>query len=111
MLFIFQVPCEKKTNDAREEMKQLKSKMDEMKVQRDFYLRQTTDLSYFTVNLQRRLYDELMTAEGHPKCRFDLPEYDRRLLMMHPAVLLTLFKRSPPGSSSGPYTVGSPAHT
>ena len=25
--------------------------------------------------------------------RFDLPEYDRRLLMMHPAVLLTLFKR------------------
>jgi len=105
------VSCEKKTNDAREEMKQLKSKMDEMKVQRDFYLRQTTDLSYFTVNLQRRLYDELMTAEGHPKCRFDLPEYDRRLLMMHPAVLLTLFKRSPPGSSSGPYTVGSPAHT
>ena len=29
----------------------------------------------------------------HFSGRFGLPEYDRRLLMMHPAVLLTLFKR------------------
>ena len=29
----------------------------------------------------------------HFSGRFDLPEYDRRLLMMHPAILLTLFKR------------------
>ena len=29
----------------------------------------------------------------HFSGRFDLPEYDRRLLMTHPAVLLTLFKR------------------
>ncbi|XP_078365872.1 uncharacterized protein LOC144650086 isoform X4 [Oculina patagonica] len=102
---------EKKNSDAAGKKDGSNKKMEEMKAQRDFYLRQTMDLSYFTVNLQHRLYDELMKNKGHPNCGYDFPEYDRRLLMMHPVVLMTMYNRSPVGSSSSSQAVNTPPVT
>ncbi|KAJ7331108.1 hypothetical protein OS493_020809 [Desmophyllum pertusum] len=86
---------------VKEEIATLKCEIDKVKAQRNLYWG----------FLHFRLYNELRMKGRHPNCLYNLHEYDRRLLMMHPVVLMTRFNMFPPGSTNSSHSEDSSVAT